>query len=666
MASLTVQNNSHAQQHLPYRDSEWDRKLDNMLEDLETSAALGTDSWGTVGGSAGNATTSDNRSSAGRIGGGSNSGSGAVQPFGGAMSSSSNFSQSSSGHQSRQQALLSTSSSKVRSYSASRAQSASSSTQRNQQGSSGFDHLDTGFPLEKSTSGNSLHKSADNMLKDLEGSLKASTNYIESHRSHSGPTGSEEYHEYRAYSNGGAPKTDFNLERQVQHMMPSGNMGTAPNTALSTNNNYNSGLQSANMISSMQHSKSSSSSYYVNKVQTNSYSSNGDRMIQQPQPPQQQPPPIRYGQSDDERPGSRLKQNIDELDNLLDDLNNAKKMSDTGGDYTASGMSSDDYSFSEGHQGHVKKTSQSYNMSDYNAYSNTNSEFSSRKPPSPSPRRRGPTPVLASPSTVRRMSPSPSTTRRPMDGPPMGPNGINSSYSYNYSSHNTTSNTGGYNPSNYPPQQPSTTYTPPPPVSTYQPPPLQSAYPPPQTSYVPPQTTYAPPPSSDLSRNEDTPTGVSYYTKYHSTHSHQSQGQGPASFPSNSTPRPAIKQTPPKRVDDLMNELSEFDSSIAHSGFVEPRHKPRTPSPEPYRPNYRELSPTRPQQNLQPIRPAGGELITHTTSLQGQGGKGKAKGEYQYKSKGKSKYSESEGGKKGAAVIPICLPLCCAAPCVIM
>ncbi|TRY61477.1 hypothetical protein TCAL_14990 [Tigriopus californicus] len=115
-----------------------------------------------------------------------------------------------------------------------------------------------------------------------------------------------------------------------------------------------------------------------------------------------------------------------------------------------------------------------------------------------------------------------------------------------------------------------------------------------------------------------------------------------------------------------MNERSEFDSSIAHSGFVEPRHKPRTPSPEPYRPNYRELSPTRPQQNLQPIRPAGGELITHTTSLQGQGGKGKAKGEYTYKSKGKSKYSESEGGKKGAAVIPICLPLCCAAPCVIM
>ena len=31
------------------------------------------------------------------------------------------------------------------------------------------------------------------------------------------------------------------------------------------------------------------------------------------------------------------------------------------------------------------------------------------------------------------------------------------------------------------------------------------------------------------------------------------------------------------------------------------------------------------------------------------------------------KYVEAEAGdKQGAAVIPICLPLCCAAPCVIM
>ena len=57
------------------------------------------------------------------------------------------------------------------------------------------------------------------------------------------------------------------------------------------------------------------------------------------------------------------------------------------------------------------------------------------------------------------------------------------------------------------------------------------------------------------------------------------------------------------------------------------------------------------------------EGLTHSTTL--DGGKGKAKGEYSYKSKSKEKSSEGEG-KQGAAVIPICLPMCCAAPCVIM
>ena len=64
------------------------------------------------------------------------------------------------------------------------------------------------------------------------------------------------------------------------------------------------------------------------KVQSNQYSSSGDRVM------------ISDVEAA-ERPSSRLKQNIDELDTLLSDLNNAKGGGGGVGDYT-----SDDYSFS--------------------------------------------------------------------------------------------------------------------------------------------------------------------------------------------------------------------------------------------------------------------------------------------------------------------------------
>lgn len=69
-----------------------------------------------------------------------------------------------------------------------------------------------------------------------------------------------------------------------------------------------SGLQSANMVSSMQQT-TTKQSYTSYKVQSNSYTSGGSR--------------IEYDQQQ-ERPGSRLKANIDELDTLLSDLNNAQ------------------------------------------------------------------------------------------------------------------------------------------------------------------------------------------------------------------------------------------------------------------------------------------------------------------------------------------------------
>lgn len=48
--------------------------------------------------------------------------------------------------------------------------------------------------------------------------------------------------------------------------------------------------------------------------------------------------------------------------------------------------------------------------------------------------------------------------------------------------------------------------------------------------------------------------------------------------------------------------------------------------------------------------------------FQSGGGRYRAKAKYEYESKSKSKMTESSG----KAVVPVCLPLCCAMPCVIM
>merc|ERR1712018_159705 len=76
-------------------------------------------------------------------------------------------------------------------------------------------------------------------------------------------------------------------------------------------------------------------------------------------------------------------------------------------------LSSDDYSFSENQQGHVNKTVRTMNEYNYNQTSSS----TSGKPPSPSPRRRSDGrpggPILASPSTVRKASPSPVSTSTP-------------------------------------------------------------------------------------------------------------------------------------------------------------------------------------------------------------------------------------------------------------
>merc|ERR1712038_818731 len=412
--------------------------------------------------------------------------------------------------------------------------------------SSSSQHNGYGSVLQKSKSGSLVQESTDSMLKEMDNALKASSNFIETHRSSSssGPNSrsTQEYHEYRSYSNGGTNRGgggggEFNLERQVQHMMP------PPSPSLS-------GLmersdQQRNFSTMTSHQQQQQSTHTTYKVQSNQYSStSNNQMI------------TSYNDDmngqDNERPGSRLKQNIDELDTLLSDLNNARKDTPSGGqDYN---LSSDDYSFSENQQGHVSKQVRTLNEYNYNQTSSS----TSAKPPSPSPRRRSDGrpggPILASPSTVRKASPSPVSTSTPRrHGRESSPPGVvsysTSSYQTDQQQKTTTSSLQDYHRSSSP--------------------------------YSPDRGSPAPgaPPRSHLTPNDGTPNGVSYYTKYHSTHTHHSQSGNdspgaPISFPASGTPT-KYTQTPPKRVDELMTELSEFDPSIQPTGFIEPTGQPK-------------------------------------------------------------------------------------------
>jgi len=168
-----------------------------------------------------------------------------------------------------------------------------------------------------------------------------------------------------------------------------------------------------------------------------------------------------------------------------------------------------------------------------------------------------------------------------------------------------------------------------------------------------------------------------------------------------------------------MTELSEFDPSIQHTSFNEQeaihssnahssnnsRHHHQTTS---YNADHEEENRIMSRREPSPVKPAvkqpstdgpaiyypPGELFS-STRIDGAGngssaeicanpppgdadvtlanatmdtsassrGRAKARADYGYKEKGRY---EDGSSKQGAAVVPICLPLCCAAPCVIL
>ena len=184
----------------PFRETEWDRRLDNMLEDLENSAAANSGGTCTT-----NSTQQQQSASVSH------------------QMVSQSASQSSSSFQQQQRSASSSNRQASSSNNNNGAIEACSDTTASQQ-QNGY-----GSVLQKSKSGGSLvQENTDSLLKEMDNALKASSNFIESHRSSStaGPNSrsTTEYHEYRSYSNGGTKGGnaggEFNLERQVQHMMP--------------------------------------------------------------------------------------------------------------------------------------------------------------------------------------------------------------------------------------------------------------------------------------------------------------------------------------------------------------------------------------------------------------------------------------------------------------
>merc|ERR1712130_591281 len=309
----------------PFRESEWDRRLDDMLEDL-----------GTGGSSQGSKTVTQ------------------TQQF----SSSSTQQMSYSSQQgTRTQSASQQSQSVHRSVSGPGQQPQHQHFQQQQQQRS----QQGNFALTRGPSGADL---AEGTLRDLEDGLEKSTRYIQD-----------------SHIEGGG---GFNLEQQVQHMIPHSMQQRQQTTS--------SNIQQQKTQQQTSYSQNVQQQYnQVYKVQSNQYSGSGERITGQQQ---------QQAVDEEERPGSRLKQNIDELDTLLYDLNNARNLSPETAEYGTTGapsshggglLDSDDYDETVGTTGHVKRT-----VSAFNEYTTQQGG----KPPSPSPRRK------PSPTVVRKTPPT--------------------------------------------------------------------------------------------------------------------------------------------------------------------------------------------------------------------------------------------------------------------
>ncbi|XP_034651665.1 uncharacterized protein LOC117890725 [Drosophila subobscura] len=184
---------------------------------------------------------------------------------------------------------------------------------------------------------------------------------------------------------------------------------------------------------------------------------------------------------------------------------------------------------------------------------------------------------------------------------------------------------------------------------------------------LPPSTVYPQPQNGN-----GYPPNTSYTYKYSSTtNTNNRRGPGvgpdygsPSPFPVDGVEYPVGNGNPPQRVDDLMQSFGTTDH--VDRGDLETPVRKREIETSVASPNQQHV-PSVNKVGKEVYYPPGHDTIVmkreemHAGSASG-GRWAKGSGMYEYESGSKSKTKTKSGG----AVVPLCLPLCCAMPCSIM
>ncbi|KAJ8922266.1 hypothetical protein NQ315_004204 [Exocentrus adspersus] len=181
-------------------------------------------------------------------------------------------------------------------------------------------------------------------------------------------------------------------------------------------------------------------------------------------------------------------------------------------------------------------------------------------------------------------------------------------------------------------------------------------------------------------RKPNEPINVHY--SYKSTNTTQNTYKG--GYPSNDESQPLLPQKfptdapegPPKKLDELMATIgNEPPNSPLNAGFN--AHEQDLVQQKKIDTLKKQSAEVDDAQKKEPVRtknvsgppvyyPPGHEMFAKKeeseAAWRAQGGYAKASGKYQYEAESKSKSKSSSG----ATVVPVCLPLCCGLPCVLL
>ncbi|KAL9919011.1 uncharacterized protein ACN427_001089 [Glossina fuscipes fuscipes] len=139
----------------------------------------------------------------------------------------------------------------------------------------------------------------------------------------------------------------------------------------------------------------------------------------------------------------------------------------------------------------------------------------------------------------------------------------------------------------------------------------------------------------------------------------------PAPFPLDGVEYPVGNANPPQRVEDLMQSLGNQVDVVDKADLSTPRKREIETAVATS--NQQQIIPSVNRAGKEVYYPPGHEMMLTKREEMAAGSAGggrwaKASGMYEYESGYKSKTKT----KSGAAMVPVCLPLCCAMPCTIM